>query len=83
MPRGSEPGKFPELIQQVNASIEKAFADDPKVVVCDTWEIFADEQGAAKKEEFPDLLHPNAAGYAKWEAALQPILEQLKVTKAN
>ena len=29
----------------------------------------ANEHGDAKKEEFPDLLHPNKAGYAKWSAA--------------
>ena len=28
-----------------------------------------------------DMLHPNAAGYAKWSAALQPILAKLKLAK--
>ncbi|HEX8310928.1 MAG TPA: GDSL-type esterase/lipase family protein, partial [Chthoniobacteraceae bacterium] len=81
MPRGAEPGKFPGHIQKVNALLEEAFAADRKVTICDTWGIFADEQGASKKEEFPDMLHPNAAGYAKWKATLQPILEKLTLTK--
>ena len=28
-------------------------------------------------EEFPDVLHPNKVGYAKWAAALRPILATL------
>jgi hypothetical protein len=28
-------------------------------------------------EEFPDLLHPNEKGYAKWVAAIRPVLETL------
>ena len=33
--------------------------------------------GDAKPDEFPDLLHPNEAGYAKWAAALRPVLATL------
>jgi hypothetical protein len=40
----------------------------------DTWLLFANAEGDAKKEEFPDLLHPNKLGYAKWAAALRPLL---------
>ncbi len=50
-------------------------------VMCDSYSIFADEQGNAKKTEFPDLLHPNAAGYDKWAAALKPILAKLELGK--
>ncbi len=39
--------------------------------------MFADAKGDAKAAEFPDLLHPNGAGYAKWAAALRPILATL------
>jgi hypothetical protein len=45
--------------------------------VLETWLLFADEHGNAKKEEFPDLLHPNQAGYAKWAKALRPIFATL------
>ena len=41
--------------------------------VCDTWTIFADATGSCKKEEFPDMLHPNKAGYAKWKTALADV----------
>jgi hypothetical protein len=50
---------------------------DGQVTFVETWPLFADAQGDAKAGEFPDLLHPNAAGYAKWAAALRPILATL------
>ena len=36
--------------------------------------MFADANGDAIAAEFPDLLHPNKAGYDKWAKALRPIL---------
>jgi lysophospholipase L1-like esterase len=81
MPRGPRPGKFPEQIQELNALLEAAFKKDPQVTFCDTWTLFDDGTGSCKKEEFPDMLHPNAAGYAKWSAALQPIFAKLKLAK--
>src|SRR5262249_7754874 len=48
---------------------------DPQVTLVETWPLFADAQGNAKKEEFPDLLHPNKIGYAKWASGLLPYLE--------
>ena len=47
---------------------------DAQVTMLDTWLLFADDKGDAKKSEFPDLLHPNKTGYAKWAAALRPLL---------
>jgi lysophospholipase L1-like esterase/poly(3-hydroxybutyrate) depolymerase len=81
MPRGPQPGKFPEKIQELNALLEKAWSGKEHVTFCDTWTLFADEQGSSKKEEFPDMLHPNAAGYAKWREALQPIFEKLQLAQ--
>jgi hypothetical protein len=48
-----------------------------RVTLVQTWPLFANAQGDAKPEEFPDLLHPNAIGYAKWTAALRPIFATL------
>ena len=39
--------------------------------------LFADAGGDAIAAEFPDLLHPNEAGYAKWAAALRPVFATL------
>lgn len=44
------------------------------MILVDTWSLFADESGNAKSAEMPDLLHLNELGYAKWRAALWPIL---------
>jgi lysophospholipase L1-like esterase len=81
MPRGPQPGKFPEKIQQLNALLVEAFQADPKVTFCDTWSLFEDGNGSCKKEEFPDMLHPNPAGYAKWTSALNPIFEKLHLSR--
>ena len=81
MPRGAQPGKFPEAIQRLNSLLEAAFADDAQVTFCDTWSAFDDGSGAPRREEFPDMLHPNAAGYAKWKAALEPIIAKLKLSE--
>lgn len=81
MPRAIEPGRFPEKIQALNRSLETMAAKDARISLCDTWSIFANEQGGAKKDEFPDLLHPNAIGYGKWTAALKPLLAKQGVLK--
>lgn len=79
MPRGAKPGKFPEKLQEFNSLCEQAFHDDLLVTICDTWTPFDDGTGQCRKEEFSDMLHPGPAGYAKWVAALHPIIEKLKL----
>jgi lysophospholipase L1-like esterase len=64
-------------INRLNLLLREAMKDQPQVTLLDTWTLFANAQGDAKPEEFPDLLHPNAAGYAKWAAALRPVLATL------
>uniref|UniRef100_A0A7C2NYF6 DUF1080 domain-containing protein n=1 Tax=Schlesneria paludicola TaxID=360056 RepID=A0A7C2NYF6_9PLAN len=71
----SESKKRPAAkIKKLNELYAAAVKGDPQVTLLDTWTLFADENGDAKAAEFPDLLHPNQAGYAKWAAALRPIL---------
>lgn len=65
-------------IKRVNELIRSAVYGDPQITVVDTWTLFANEEGDAKSEEFPDLLHPNDLGYAKWAAALKPIFATLE-----
>jgi lysophospholipase L1-like esterase len=60
-------------IRQINTLYAAAVRGNPQVSVLDTWTLFADEDGDARVAEFPDLLHPNAAGYQKWAAALRPM----------
>jgi lysophospholipase L1-like esterase len=66
-----------DAIKKINELYAKAVKGDPQVTLIETWVLFADAEGNAKPEEFPDLLHPNAAGYAKWAAAVHPILATL------
>jgi lysophospholipase L1-like esterase len=65
-------------IKQINELYAAAVKSEPQVTLVDTWTLFASEAGDAKEAEFPDLLHPNEAGYAKWAAALRPILATLE-----
>lgn len=78
MPRQQQ---FAEKIKKLNALVDDFIKNDSNFIRCDTWSIFADENGGAKKEEFPDLLHPNAKGYEKWKLALEPIFEKLNLKK--
>ena len=74
----SETQKRPaDKIKDLNKLYAAAVKGDAQVTFVETWPLFADEQGNAKVTEFPDLLHPNAVGYAKWAAALRPILATL------
>lgn len=76
-PSSADKKRTADKIKAINALYAAAVKGDPQITVIDTWTLFADPQGDAKKEEFPDLLHPNDLGYAKWSAALQPILATL------
>ena len=63
-----------DQIKKINQLYFAAVKGDSQVTVLDTWLLFADEKGDAKKDEFSDLLHPNKLGYAKWASALRPLL---------
>ena len=63
-----------DQIRKINQLYFAAVKGDPQITVLDTWLLFANPQGDAKKGEFPDLLHPNKLGYSRWAAALRPLL---------
>lgn len=65
------------LVKDVNARLLGLVKNDPQVVPVDTYALWADAQGDAPIAEFPDLLHLNDAGYARWAAALRPTFETL------
>jgi lysophospholipase L1-like esterase len=72
----SETKKRPTAqIKKINQLYFAAIKDEPQVTLLDTWSLFADAKGDAKLDEFPDLLHPNAAGNVKWATALRPVME--------
>jgi lysophospholipase L1-like esterase len=68
-------------IERINELCTEAVEGVSQVTVLDTWSIFANDQGDAKKEEFPDLLHPNKLGYDKWAAALRPELAKITASR--
>ena len=79
----SEMKKRPAVqIRKINQLYFAAIKDEPQVTYLDTYALFANAQGDAKPEEFPDLLHPNTVGYIKWTAALRPVLEHLGLAPA-
>ncbi len=72
-----------DKIKKINRLYASAVKGDSQVTLIDTWSMFADPAGDAKKEEFPDLLHPNATGYEKWAATLRPVLETLDLLQSK
>ena len=64
-----------EQIKKINSLYAAAVKNDPQVVLIDTWAMFANEKGNARKAEFDDLLHPNKVGYKMWANTLRPVLE--------
>lgn len=70
-PSSPQKNRPPHHIRRLNQLIREATADLPQVTVLETWKLFAGPGNNAKPEEFPDLLHPNNEGYAKWAAALR------------
>ena len=72
-----------ELIKATNALYRAAVKNDPRVTYLETWPLFAGPGGDATLAEFPDLLHPNEVGYAKWAAALRPVLATLGFSETD
>ena len=66
-----------ETILAANELIAATVKGNPQFTVLDTYALFADAEGDALPALFPDLLHLNAAGYAKWAAALRPVFATL------
>jgi len=74
MPSSAAKKRPSDQIEKINQLYFAAVKGDAQVTILDTWLLFADDKGDAKKPEFPDLLHPNKTGYAKWAASLRPLL---------
>ncbi len=81
-PSSASKSRPAQKIRKLNELYLAAVADEPQVTVLDTWSLFANAHGDAKDQEMPDLLHPDIVGYAKWAAALRPILETVGLAPA-
>ncbi|HVU24997.1 MAG TPA: GDSL-type esterase/lipase family protein [Opitutus sp.] len=82
MPSSNEQHRPATVIKKLNQLYIEQMKDEPQVTILDTWSLFANPKGDAPPEIFPDLLHPNTVGYAKWAAALRPILETVGLSPA-
>lgn len=76
-PASEQKARPASKIKAINEMLTKLSTQFENVTLVDTWTIFANDLGDAKPEEFPDLLHPNEAGYSKWREALSPTFKKL------
>jgi lysophospholipase L1-like esterase len=76
-PSSASKSRPADQIKKVNQLYFAAVKGDAQVTFIETYPLFANAQGDAKKEEMPDLLHPNKAGYVKWASAIRPVLATL------
>ena len=76
-PSSASKSRPADKIKRVNEMYADVVRGNTQVTFIETWPLFADAKGDAIASEFPDLLHPNLAGYAKWAAALRPIFATL------
>ncbi len=76
-PSSEQKSRPADKIKELNRLYAEAVKGDAQITLVDTWLLYANDAGDAKVEEFPDLLHPNQLGYAKWGAALRPIFATL------
>ena len=72
-----------DSIRTANALVLEAVKGDPQVIPLDTYRLFADANGDAPSAEFPDLLHPNDAGYTRWAFALRPVFATLGLVETS
>ncbi len=83
MPSSAEKDRPADKIRELNKKYIELAKGDKQVTVLDLYTLFANEEGDAKLAEFPDLLHPNKTGYAKWAGALRPVLVKLDLLEVE
>jgi lysophospholipase L1-like esterase len=75
-PRGATPqDAHRQRNEAINAEIQK-FADNKRVFWMNINDKFLQSDGTLSKEVMPDLLHPNAKGYAIWAEAILPFIQK-------
>jgi len=76
-PSSASKSRPSDKIKKLNQLIGDLVKGNAQVTLVETWPLFADAAGDANPAEFPDLLHLNRAGYARWAAALKPVFSTL------
>ena len=59
------------------SEIASKLADDKTIFYMDIGKHFMEPDGTIPQLLMPDLLHPNANGYAIWAAAIEPKVAEL------
>lgn len=76
-PRGADKDDKLRKINDATNEILQGFADQKRVFFLDINDTFLEDDGTLPKEIMPDLLHPNAKGYALWAKAMEPTVARL------
>ena len=80
-PRGAD---AEDALRKVNDDANRRIAiaaDDPMIEVLDLSSVFLDADGKLPPAIMPDFLHPQAEGYRRWAAALEPKLQELGILR--
>ena len=80
-PSSASKSRPSDKIKKLNQLYAAAVRGNTQVTLIETWTLFADPKGDAIAAEFPDLLHPNMAGYEKWAGALRPVFATLGLSE--
>lgn len=76
-PRGEKPADpLRDINERVNRIIASQ-ADGRSVYFLNINAALTEPDGTLSKDVMPDLLHPNAKGYAIWQREMQPLLQEL------
>jgi beta-glucosidase len=76
-PRGEKPD---DSLRDINERVNRIIAgqaDGRSLFFLDINAALTDPDGTLSKDVMPDLLHPNAKGYAIWQREMQPLLQEL------
>ncbi|MBQ2820101.1 MAG: hypothetical protein IJF17_00785 [Thermoguttaceae bacterium] len=77
-PRSAKSDDGPrQRICRINDLIRNRFDGDPRIIRMDLTKCFLEEDGTLPASVMPDFLHPNAEGYARWAAAMEPEIEKV------
>jgi lysophospholipase L1-like esterase len=72
-----------DKIKMLNDLYFQVVKGDPQITFLDTYAYWAQPDGNCVPDYFPDLLHLNEQGYAKWASGLRPILTTLRLMETE
>ena len=75
-PRGAKPNPVREKMAAVNTLLS-SLDGKKNVTYLDIGNVFLEPDGSISPAIMNDYLHPTAAGYERWAAAMEPVLKRL------